>query len=190
MKKFVRSIFLLFGLGLVRSRRLDQLIKIEAECDDLFGIIASHHGIANKSKSQLWQDIFVLIETKFKKNGFFVEFGATNGIDLSNTYLLEKDFGWNGILAEPANVWQQDLKKNRSAYIETECVWSESGKTLSFNMVKNAEFSTLNDFNNRDQHYRIREDGILYNVTTISLRDLLKKYITCRLTLRVVSMKY
>ena len=39
-----------------------------------------------KSKSQLRQDLFVLSHLAFKKNGYFVEFGATNGVDLSNTY--------------------------------------------------------------------------------------------------------
>ena len=41
------------------------------------------------SKAQKIQDLFVLSELKFKENGFFVEFGATNGIELSNTFLLE-----------------------------------------------------------------------------------------------------
>ena len=34
-----------------------------------------------KSKSQLRQDLFVLNQLNFKKGGYFVEFGATNGID-------------------------------------------------------------------------------------------------------------
>ena len=56
----------------------------------------------SKSKSQLRQDLFVLSFLDFKTNGFFVEFGVTDGIELSNTYLMEKEFAWSSILAEPA----------------------------------------------------------------------------------------
>ena len=56
----------------------------------------------HKSRSQLRQDLFVLSQLDFKRNGYFVEFGATNGFNLSNTHLMEKEFGWTGILAEPA----------------------------------------------------------------------------------------
>lgn len=46
-----------------------------------------------------------------KKMVFFVEFGATNGVDLSNTHILEKKFNWDGVLAEPAHIWHSALKK-------------------------------------------------------------------------------
>lgn len=64
----------------------------------------------------------MLYRAKFKQNGFFVEFGATNGIDLSNTYLLETEFGWNGILAEPDKYWHTSLIANRTAIIDIRCV--------------------------------------------------------------------
>lgn len=56
------------------------------------------------------------------RDGFFLEFGATNAQDLSNSYILEKEFSWKGILAEPAISWQDDFKKNRGCFIEDMCV--------------------------------------------------------------------
>jgi FkbM family methyltransferase len=132
--------------------------------------------LADKSKSQLKQDLFVLSELDFKRNGFFVEFGATNGIDLSNTYLLETEFGWNGILAEPAKCWHKELKENRRCYIETNCVWHDSTSILTFNEVEAAELSTISSYSNCDRHQKTRRSGHSYNVNTISLTDLLKKY--------------
>ena len=44
-------------------------------------------------KSQLYQDVFAyfIIGNKFDKT--FLEFGATDGIELSNSYMLESSFG-------------------------------------------------------------------------------------------------
>lgn len=130
----------------------------------------------SKSKAQLKQDMFVLDELDYKRDGYFVEFGATNGVDLSNTYLLEKELGWTGILAEPAVSWYIALPKNRSCHIDFGCVWSKSGERLEFNNVLAAELSTIATFSNGDEHAKARETGLKYDVTTISLIDLLKKY--------------
>jgi FkbM family methyltransferase len=53
------------------------------------------------SRSQLRQDLNVLEHYKFKKAGYFVDIGASDGISLSNTYILEKDYDWRGICVEP-----------------------------------------------------------------------------------------
>jgi len=53
-----------------------------------------------KYYSQLGQDKWVLEKLDYKENGFFIEIGAYDGITLSNTYSLEKDFGWDGICVE------------------------------------------------------------------------------------------
>jgi len=127
-----------------------------------------------KSRSQIRQDLFVLSQLNFKKNGYFVEFGATNGVTLSNTYLLEKEFGWTGILAEPAICWHDDLKKNRNAKIETRCVWKDSSSTVNFNEI--AEYSTINSYSDKDRHKERRKKGNTYDVKTISLNELLEKH--------------
>jgi FkbM family methyltransferase len=129
------------------------------------------------SQSQLMQDIFVLCELNFKENGYFVEFGATNGVELSNSHLLEKEFGWKGILAEPAKVWHKDLRENRTSFIEEKCVWTNSSSILEFSEVSSPELSTILSYqNNGDWASSQREQSTTYQVETISLVDLLDKY--------------
>jgi FkbM family methyltransferase len=53
---------------------------------------------------------------KNKKNGFFVEVGADDGIDKSNTYFFE-NIGWNGICIEPSPVRFKELEKNRQCVL-------------------------------------------------------------------------
>jgi len=138
--------------------------------------ILKHIESYKNAKAQFKQDIFVLHQLNFKKNGFFVEFGATNGFNLSNTYLLEKKFNWTGILAEPAKYWHNDLKANRNCKIETDCVWSDSKTVLSFNETEHKVLSTISHFSDSDNHKKRRLNGKKYNVNSISLIDLLDKY--------------
>lgn len=130
----------------------------------------------NIAKAQVFQDLFVLFMTNEKKGGYFVEFGATNGVTLSNSYLLEKSFGWDGILAEPARCWHAELKANRNCKIETNCVWCKSGEQLEFNEVSSQELSTINVFSGSDGRTMDRQNGNVYLVETISLNGLLEKH--------------
>jgi FkbM family methyltransferase len=130
----------------------------------------------NFTKSQIFQDLFVLFMTYEKKAGFFFEFGATNGITLSNSWLLEKSYGWDGILAEPARCWHTELRANRTCKIDTNCVWSKSGEQLEFNEASSQELSTINFFSGSDGHSSGRQNGNKYMVETITLNDLLEKH--------------
>jgi hypothetical protein len=124
--------------------------------------------------SQFGQDLFVLNELNFKKNGFFVEFGATNGINGSNTYLLENKFNWRGILAEPAKIFYNELNKNRKCFIETNLVWKNSKSRLLFHEDFAGGLSTIKKFIDHDT--QIRKKNKEYILETISLNDLLVKY--------------
>ena len=132
--------------------------------------------ILSNFHSQLGQDVFALSLVGPNSPGFFVEFGATNGIDSSNTYLLESKFGWRGILCEPATQWHERLRKNRTAFIDSRCVFSESGLSISFLETSNPELSTVNGFGESDEHAQTRLVNRSYEVETVSLLDLLKKH--------------
>ena len=127
-------------------------------------------------RSQIGQDLFVLCELQFKRNGYFVEFGATNGIDWSNSHILENKFGWRGIIAEPARVWHKALFENRQCHIETKCVAARSGEQVEFNETEIGELSTIKKFSDVDLHRELRQSGKIYQVETLSLIDLIDQF--------------
>jgi FkbM family methyltransferase len=136
------------------------------------------------SRSQLAQDLFVVANFSKETPGFFVEFGATDGITMSNTYLLEKFFGWKGILAEPARTWHHGLQTNRSAIIDLRCVSNESNSFIPFLEVHSdggracPELSTIKEYaENGDWASSVRHDNSSeYLVETVSLNDLLDQH--------------
>lgn len=84
------------------------------------------------STSQLGQDLWVLERTNNQRGGFFVEFGATDGIRLSNTYLLERHFDWRGICAEPNPKMFTQLQLNRSCIVSNACIGPRTGELVDF----------------------------------------------------------
>ena len=139
-------------------------------------ILMNHH----LSSSQLFQDLFVLYVLKGKKNGSFLEFGATDGLSLSNSKLLEENFGWKGVLAEPSPPWHDQLRKNRpSTQIITDCIFSSSGKNLDFFVSDHGVLSTIQEYRNSSGHadnLDRNNGGTLVKVPTISLNDVFVKY--------------
>lgn len=132
--------------------------------------------LLDQSRSQLRQDLFVLSRLGFKRDGFFVEFGATDGHELSNTWLLEKQFGWRGVLAEPARIWHERLRRNRAAVIETDCVWKVTGAEVEFAEIPEAALSTVADLSDKDSHRSRRRRSTRYAVRTVTLADMLQRH--------------
>lgn len=129
------------------------------------------------SFSQIKQDVFALFVNGISPN-YFVEFGACDGVDTSNSFILEKIYKWNGILAEPAKYWQESLKNNRSCFIEEKCVAEKSNLSMEFWETRGAKgVSGLAKYAELDSHGHNRaNDHDSYSVETISLDDLLDKY--------------
>lgn len=91
-----------------------------------------------KYYSQIGQDKYYIENiVNHKRNGYFVDIGANNGINLSNTYVLEKNYDWNGLCVEVDDNLFEQLKQNRECNVVNECVYSISGeiKTLQVPLV-------------------------------------------------------
>jgi FkbM family methyltransferase len=125
------------------------------------------------------QVLWILYLFKCKRSGYFVEFGACDGLLFSNTKVLEKDFGWTGILAEPNKSYSNQIRKNRKAIIDKRAVWSITGESIEFAEVSAGGLSgiysafrkNINDLNKR-QSLGVKK----YMVETVSLNDLLDEY--------------
>lgn len=122
----------------------------------------------NQTKSQLFQELFVINFLNFKKKSFFIEFGASDGIFCSNTYILEKFFLWDGILAEPSKFWQKKIKKNRKCKVFYGAISTQSKKKINFYENISPGLSSL--FCSKKNFVKS------YKVNTLSINDLLKKY--------------
>jgi FkbM family methyltransferase len=137
---------------------------------------AQEKNLLRHSKSQLGQDLLGLSVSGLDSPGFFVEFGAADGIALSNSYILEKHFGWSGVLCEPSTGWHEALKQNRSCVIDTRCVYSVSGETINFSENYLGELSAITAYAEPNANGVLKRTTSSYEVETISLLDLLKSH--------------
>ena len=64
-------------------------------------------------KGQARQDEFVCLINNFKKNGYFIEIGSNDPINYNNTYILEKNLNWKGLLVEFIPSWYSHYRDNR-----------------------------------------------------------------------------
>jgi FkbM family methyltransferase len=137
-----------------------------------------HQRWQSLSRSQLGQDLWVLEKLAWKRDGFFVEFGATDGVLLSNSWLLEKYFGWNGICAEPNPKLFARLQQNRSCHISPACLYRSSGERMRFVLAD--AFGGLEGTGEDDRHGEKRNAyaavGEVITVITTSLTDLLDQH--------------
>ena len=169
-----------FNHSYVLNQALEQNTINDENQNLLFNFINSFKNL-EEIRSQLYQDVFAsfIINNKFEKT--FLEFGATNGVDLSNSIILEKHFDWKGMLAEPSPQWHQELKKNRpNTKIITDCIWSKSNEELNFFVSDVGVLSTIETFKESDKlsmpgntDERIK-NGKVIKVKTISLNNVIK----------------
>lgn len=86
--------------------------------------------------SQYNQDQF-LNEVVFfnKKNGFFIDIGAHDGVSLSNSFFFEKYNDWDGICVEPNPVVFEKLISNRKSINLNVCIGNQN-KTVLFTQIQ------------------------------------------------------
>ena len=195
LKSILIKFFELLGIGITSKSNLKSLLVKQINYDSLLARLevanrditlvldlvkigavepANHQNLVmalKSSKSQLRQEVFCLIYNNWKKGGYFVEFGAFDGIADSNTLSLERDFNWTGILAEPNLDFHSALKYNRKCIIETVAIGAEPRDARSF--ISFGNLSTFAEYADKDVHNR--SGGTCVNVETVTLTKLLDR---------------
>jgi FkbM family methyltransferase len=129
------------------------------------------------SFSQLGQDLKVISHYNNKNNGFFIEIGASDGIELSNTYLLETRYNWKGICCEPIPDKFEKLVKNRpNSICCNKALYNQSDLIVEFDIANTYDLlSGISKY--IDVHKSIVDSNkTTIQVETITLMDILDKY--------------
>ena len=84
------------------------------------------------SKSQIGQDLWVANHLNLKREGFFVEVGAFDGMNLSNTWLLENSLDWKGIVIEPSYYSYSKARVCRNCLVVNKFISNESNSEVFF----------------------------------------------------------
>jgi hypothetical protein len=114
------------------------------------------------------QEDFIINILNGKKEGYYVEQGAFHSSNGSNTYLLEKDYGWNGVSFEINKDFREEFIKNRS----NPCM----GDALDFNYISYFEennFPKQIDYLQVDIDAGYQKDGRPYGSAYTSLHGLI-----------------
>lgn len=74
---------------------------------------------AHMYNSQAGQDRFVLSMLNYKRNGYFVEIGSAWPRHTNNSWILEKQFGWSGIMVEidPQYLPHYKIERQNSVHV-------------------------------------------------------------------------
>lgn len=123
--------------------------------------------------SQVGQDYWVCGEVfNEKKSGYFLDIGAHNGVDISNTYILESKYNWSGLCIEANPTTFPELKKNRRVKCLNVCL---DDKEREVNFALNDVMGGIID-QGLDNKKLIAEGQKVIKLKTASLINVLEKH--------------
>jgi hypothetical protein len=108
----------------------------------------------NQNYSQSYQDMFVLTMLNGKLDGTFLEIGAHHPTFLSNTFLLESTFGWNGISIDIEPICAQQFNQRKTNIVIADALTIDYSELLkNYNMSSRIDYlqidiePSINTFN-------------------------------------------
>ena len=117
-------------------------------------------------KSQYGQDEYISSLLDNKRDGYFVELGACDGMMFSNSFYFEKELGWKGVLIEPNPHFWEDLKSNRRCNVSNKICDDVEGKEVDF-LIAGPISGVVNDKSGYWVKQNINNEKIKLTTTTL-----------------------
>ena len=184
MKILINKLLNIIGIEVVKIKKYQKLINSEKnyiqnlKTTEEFKKLVKEMVVKSENlpedtlqniKSQNLQDLIALDLFGFKRKGVFIEAGACDGILNSNTFLLEKNYEWTGLLVEPISEYYIQLEQNRDVITSNVAISQVNNKQLDFLITANKDLSTLKGYEDSDYHSENRKN---YNIKKVSTKTL------------------
>jgi FkbM family methyltransferase len=127
-------------------------------------------------QSEINQDLLAFLWFKGKREGFYIDIGANDGMRSSNTYLFEK-IGWKGICIEPIPDLFKVLTENRKCDCYNVAISDKNNEDVEF--IRAAGVEALSGLKNEMTEFHkeriVREKGEIQiiKVKTITFDELM-----------------
>jgi len=129
--------------------------------------------------SQASQDLFVIHALHNKKNGYFLEIGSNDPIHINNTYILEKKYGWKGIMVEFEKCYEESYKTERPNSIH---IIDDATKIDYYSVLQTNQFPNKMDY--------LQIDLEAWNLSTLNTLQLLDNTVFDEYTFATVTFEH
>ena len=132
-----------------------------------------------KFQGQFFQDMVAFFFFQNKKEGFYIDIGANDGISGSNTYIFEQ-IGWNGVCIEPHPVAYKYLKKYRKCDCYNVALSTEVNENVDFFKASASVLSGLNEGMEESHKQWAKDSGKteIIKVKTVTFDEIMANYPT------------
>lgn len=111
----------------------------------------------------------------FGNNGFFIEAGAGDMGDA--TLILEKEYGWKGLIVEPIDELFKSLQLNRRCIVDNSLLWNKTGIQKTFIVPNNRPlYASIQETITDEKKNLFTENVSIKYKITITLNDIIKQY--------------
>lgn len=106
----------------------------------------------------LINNIFDYENNGLPRKGYFIDCAAGDAVTYSNTFFLEAQLGWEGLLIEPNPIFHKDIEEKRSSKLIKECIGANDGDSLRFRVDNKLLGGLVGD--EFDNNIKNREDEL------------------------------